>query len=120
MTMNPEDPPDPLALLDDGWGASDPGACAVARDPPPATDSPGTPLRLITTPEVGAVRVVWLTANWAAVTCAWAEETCAWADASAFGLTWVCTARLSRDEVTCCDPELMRDWPLIASMCCLL
>src|SRR5439155_14170473 len=118
MTMNPDDPPDPLALLDDGCGASDPGACAVAPDPPPDTASPGTPFRLITTPQVGAVSVVWLTASWAAVTWAWAEATCASADASAFGLTCVCTARLSRDEVTCCDAELIRDWPLIASMCC--
>src|SRR5438132_533917 len=120
MTMNPDDPPEPVALLEAGCGASDPGACAVAPDPPPATDSPGTPLRLITTPEVGAVSVVWLRASWAAWTWAWAEATCAWAEASAFGLTWVCTARLSRDEVTCWDDELIRDWPLIASICCLL
>src|SRR5213082_3136417 len=69
MTMNPDDPPEPVALLEAGCGASDPGACA---------------------------------------------------EASAFGLTWVCTARLSRDEVTCWDDELIRDWPLIASICCLL
>src|ERR1700730_11055053 len=112
--MKPEEPPDPP--LEDGAGARDPGDCGV---PPPAV-SPGTPLMLMTTPEVGAVRVVWFTASWAACTWACAEATCAWPDARAFGLTWVCTARLSREEVICCDAELILDWPLIASMCCLL
>src|ERR1700694_4388729 len=56
ITMKPDDEPDPL---EDGCGASDPGACAV---PPPAV-SPGTPLMLITTPEVGAVRAVWFKAS---------------------------------------------------------
>src|ERR1700736_2711370 len=112
--MKPEEAPDPAPL--DGCGATDPGACAV----PPPDDSPGTPLMLITTPEVGAVRVVWLRATWAACTWAAADATCAWLDARAFGLTWVCTARLSRDDVICCEAELIRDWPLIESMCCLL
>src|SRR2546423_6182124 len=112
--MNPEDPlPVPL---EDGCGASDPGDWAV---PLPAA-SPGTPLMLITTPDVGAVRVAWFTASWAACTCACAAAIWAWAEASALGLTWVCTARLSREEVICCDAELIRDWPLIASECCLL
>src|SRR6202165_590086 len=111
--MKPDAPPDPL---EDGCGATDPGDCAV---PPPAV-SPGTPLILITTPEVGAVRVVWFRASWAACTWAAADATCAWPEASAFGLTWVCTARLSRADVICCAAELMRDWPLIASMFCLL
>src|SRR5205807_3392751 len=112
--MKPDEAPDPVPL--EGCGARDPGACAV---PPPAV-SPDTPLMLTTTPEVGAVRVVWLRLTWAA--CAWAaaDATWAWPEASALGLTWVCTARLSRAEVICCDAELMRDWPLIASMCCLL
>src|SRR2546421_7513003 len=111
--MNPDEPPDPPV---EGCGARDPGACAV---PPPAV-SPGTPVMLITTPEVGAMSVVWLSETWAAATCACAAASCAWPDASAFGLTWVCTARLSREEVICCDAELIRDWPLIASECCLL
>src|SRR5258708_5173826 len=113
ITMKPDDAP---AVPLEGCGAVDPGACAV---PLPAV-SPATPLMLITTPEVGAVSVVWLTASWAACTwaCAWA--TCAWLDASAFGLTWVCTARLSRADVICCAAELIRDWPLIASEFCLL
>src|SRR5437660_1437812 len=111
--MKPDEPPDPLV---EGCGARDPGACAV---PPPAV-SPGTPVMLITTPEVGAMSVAWLSETWAATTCACAAATCAWPDASAFGLTWVCTARLSREEVICCDAELILDWPLIASMCCLL
>src|ERR1700674_3092628 len=102
--MKPDEPPDPL---EDGCGARDPGDCAV---PPPAV-SPGTPLMLITTPEVGAERVVWFSASWAAATCAWPE-------ASAFGLTWVCTARLSREDVICCDDELIRVWPLMRSICC--
>jgi len=42
---------------------------------------------LITTPEVGAVRVVWFTASCAAETWAWADATCAELEASAFGLT---------------------------------
>src|SRR5437667_3073879 len=113
ITMNPDEPPDPLV---EGCGARDPGACAV---PPPAV-SPGTPVMLITTPEVGAMSVAWLSETWAAATCACAAATCAWPDASAFGLTWVCTARLSREDVICCDAELILDWPLIASMCCLL
>src|SRR5713101_3420415 len=113
--MKPDEAPDPVPP-DDGCGARDPGACAV----PPPELCPGTPLMLITTPEVGAVSVVWLRASWAACTWACADATCAWPDASAFGLTWVCTARLSRDDVICCDAELIRDWPLIASMCCLV
>src|ERR1700719_812917 len=112
--MKPDEP-DP-APPEDGSGASDPGAWAV---PDPAT-SPGTPLMLMTTPDVGAVRVVWFTATCAACTWAWAVVTCAWPDVSEFGLTCVCTARLSRADVICCDAELMRDWPLIASIFCLL
>src|SRR5437879_6031916 len=46
ITMKPDDPPVPPV---DGAGARDPGDCAV---PPPAV-SPGTPLMLITTPDVG-------------------------------------------------------------------
>src|SRR5690349_23087191 len=99
--MNPEDAPDAEALPDDGCGASEPGACAVAPEPPPETDSPGTPLMLMTTPDVGAVSVVSLRASWAAVTWAWAEATWDCADAREFGLTWVWTARLSRAEVIC-------------------
>src|SRR5207244_807669 len=116
--MNPEDAPDPV-VLDDGCGASDPGACAVVPEPPPATGSPGMPLTLVTTPDVGAVSVVWFRASCAACTCAWALATCAWAEARAFGLTWVWTARLSRAEVICCDPELIRVCPLIRSIVCL-
>src|SRR6202165_6276200 len=113
MTMKPDDPPD---APEDGCGARDPGDCAV---PPPAV-SPGTPLMLITTPEVGAVRVVWFTASCAACTWACADASCAWPEASAFGLTWVCSARLSREDVICCEAEVIRDCPLIASMCCLV
>src|SRR5947207_13113139 len=117
MTMHPDDPPERVALLEAGGGASDPGAWAVAPDPPPATDSPETPLRLITTPEVGAVSVVWLRASWAAWTWAWAEATCAWAEASAFGLTWVCSARLARDVVTCWGVGLAAVWLLRTAVC---
>src|SRR5256885_1049396 len=111
--MKPDEPPVPPV---DGAGARDPGDCAV---PPPAV-SPGTPLMLITRPEVGAVSVAWFRASWADFTWACADASCAWLEASAFGLTWVWTARLSRDDVICCDAELILDWPLIASMCCLL
>src|ERR1700716_201857 len=104
--MKPDAPPD---APEDGCGATDPGDCAV---PPPAV-SPGTPLMLITTPEVGAVSVVWLSATCADDTWACAAATWAWPEASAFGFTWVCTARLSREEVICCDAELILDWPLI-------
>src|SRR5437868_15109818 len=74
----------------------------------------------MTTPEVGAVSVVWLMASWAAATCAWADATWACADARAFGLTWVWIARLSRDEVICWEAALIRVWPLMASVCCLV
>src|ERR1700724_1483599 len=70
ITMKPDEP-DP-APPEDGSGASDPGAWAVP-DPAP---SPGTPLMLIATPDVGAVRVVWFSAACAACTWAWAVATC--------------------------------------------
>src|SRR5690349_19584203 len=110
--MKPVEAPDPV-VLDDGCGATDPGACAVAPEPPPATDSPGTPLMLMTTPEVGAVSVVSLRAGCAACTCACADATCASAAATELGFTCVWTVRLSRAEVICCAAALMRDWPLI-------
>src|SRR2546428_13078080 len=100
--MKADEPPDPL---EDGCGARDPGDCAV---PPPAV-SPGTPLMLITTPEVGAVRGVWFSEAWAAATWACAAATCAWPEARPFGLTSVRTARLSRDDVICCARELIAD-----------
>src|ERR1700731_4891389 len=113
ITIKPDAPPDPP---EDGSGARDPGDCAV---PPPAV-SPGTPLMLITTPEVGAGRAVWFNATWAACTWACAEATCASPDASELGLTWVCTAKLSREDVTCWEAEVIRVCPLTASMFCLV
>src|SRR5438105_15289985 len=98
--MKPDDAPDPVPL--EGCGARDPGACAV---PPPAA-SPGTPLMLTTTPEVGAVRVVWFRATWAVCTWAAADAPCASPDASALRFAWVCTGRPSRPDVSCCDAEL--------------
>src|SRR5260370_3918063 len=64
ITMKADEEPVPL---DEGCGASDPGACAV---PLPAV-SPGTPLMLITTPELVAGRVVLFTASCAV--CIWAR-----------------------------------------------
>jgi hypothetical protein len=111
----------PVAVvLDDGCGAKEPGACAVAPEPPPATDSPGTPVMLMMTPEAGAVSVVSLRASCADCTCACADATWAWAAATEFGFTCVWTVRLSRAEVICCAAALMRDCPLIASMFCLV
>src|ERR1700737_216152 len=49
-------PPEVVAPLLAGWGAVDPGARAV-RPPPLATLSPTAPLRVITVPSVGAVKV---------------------------------------------------------------
>src|SRR5260370_30206277 len=94
ITMKADEEPVPL---DDGCGASDPGACAV---PLPAA-SPGTPLMLMTTPEVGAVREGWFKASCAAWTWAWADATWAWPGARAFGFTLVCAARVSAREGVC-------------------
>ena len=100
MTMKPPDA-EPLELPEAGCGASVPGAWAVVPEPPPATASPGTPLMLTTTPDVGEVSAASFTASCAAWTWAWADASWAWAAATELGLTCDWTFRLSREEVIC-------------------
>src|SRR5579884_2449802 len=114
-----EDPDPPEAPPAEDPDEALPPLAAWAAPEPAPTVCPTAPLTAVTTPEIGAVRVVALRFCWAVSTWAWAVTTWAWACWIEPGLGWVATLSASCALVMLCRAWSSRCWPLRASDCCL-